>query len=70
MAKAHPGLENEGQKEKNGATIYQKLPWGPLLGPDGRQEEFSSLRQLNTTTLKTDIVRPDNMVKATSRNNF
>ena len=42
---------------------------GPLSGPDGRQEEFSSLRQLNSTALKTGVMRPDNKVKANSTNN-
>jgi hypothetical protein len=61
------GLGNIEQQQTNGVTPYQKTPRGlPLPGPNAKQEDFSSSRQLNTTTLKTDIVRPVNKVKTNS----
>lgn len=50
-------------------TLPKKCLGGALAGPNARQGEFSSSKQLNTTALNIDIVRPGNKVQATSTNN-
>jgi hypothetical protein len=72
MAKA-VGLGNVEQQQTNGATFYQKSPGsggGALAGPNAKQGEFSFSGQLNSTALKTDIVRPDNKVESNSIDNL
>ena len=64
---------NLGQYSTCGKTPYpppkKKLPGGPLSGPSPRQGEFSSSGQLNTTALKTDVLRPDNKAETNSTGN-
>lgn len=48
----------------------KRLPECPLADPNARLGEFFSSRQLNTTALETEVLRPDNKVEVNSTNNL